>query len=155
MSTPKLQVGRALAVIPSSTTDIPFPAVGRSGAATGGSGTTLVDAAATFITSQTVKVGDIIYNTSTNNSALVSGVRSETVLETAGGAFAAGNNYVIYQGGNNQGCVLYVGTGGTLNIITADGDSVSLVNVISGQFIPIQVKRVLATSTAADILALW
>lgn len=141
-------------MIPSSTTDIPFPAVSRSAAATGGSGATLVDAAATFITSG-IKVGDIIYNTSTNTSALVSGVRSETVLDTAGGAFAAGNNYVIYQGGNNLGCVLYVGVGGTLNIITASGDQASLLNVQSGQFIPIQVLRVLNTTTATDILALW
>ena len=154
MSTPKLQVGRALAVIPSTTVDIPFPAVSKSAAATGGSGTTLIDAAATFRTSG-IKVGDIIYNTSTSTSALVTGVRSETVLETAGGAFAAGNNYVIYQGFNNPGCVLYVGTGGTLNVITAGGDSVSLLNVISGQFIPINVTRVLATSTASNILALW
>lgn len=155
MATQKLQVSRALAVIPSATVDIPFPMMGRSGAATGGSGTTLVDAGATFLTSQDVKVGDIIYNTTSGSAALVTGIRSQTVLETEGGVFAAGNNYVIYQGDNNPGCVLYVGTGGTLNIITSDGDQVSLVNVISGQFIPIQTKRVLATSTATDILALW
>lgn len=52
-------------------------------------------------------------------------------------------------------CVLYVGTGGTLDIRTADGDDVSLVNVPDGTFIPIQVIRVFTTSTAADIIALW
>jgi hypothetical protein len=154
MATQKLQVGRALAVIPSSSTDIPFPMVAVSGAATGGSATTLVDAGATFLSSG-VKNGDIIYNTSTSTSALVTGVNSETTLLTSGGTFAAGNNYVIYQGGNNEGCVLYIGTGGTLDVVTTGRDQVSLLNVVSGQFIPIQVMKVLPTSTAANILALW
>ena len=52
-------------------------------------------------------------------------------------------------------CVLYVGTGGTLDIRTADGDDVSLINVPDGTFIPIQVIRVFTTSTADDIIALW
>lgn len=154
MATQKLQVGRALAVIPSNATDIPFPADITSGTATGGSGTTLVNSGATFISSG-VKVGDIIYNTTASTAALVTGVNSETTLLTSGGAFAAGNNYVIYQGNNHQGCVLYVGTGGTLDIVTTSRDQVSLLNVMSGQFIPIQVMRVLPSSSAADILALW
>lgn len=51
--------------------------------------------------------------------------------------------------------VLYVGTGGNLDIVTESGDEVTLVNVQDGSFIPIQVTKVLATSTASDILALW
>jgi hypothetical protein len=53
-------------------------------------------------------------------------------------------------------CVLYVGTGGTLRIMTADGDDVTLANVADGTFIPIQVIRVFSSTTdAADIVALW
>ncbi|MFY8170449.1 MAG: spike base protein, RCAP_Rcc01079 family [Candidatus Fonsibacter sp.] len=53
-------------------------------------------------------------------------------------------------------CVLYVGTGGTLRILTAEGDDVTLLNVPSGTFIPIQVIRVFSSTTlAADIIALW
>lgn len=52
-------------------------------------------------------------------------------------------------------CVLYVGTGGTLDIRTADGDDVSLVSVPDGTFVPIQVIRVFTTSSADDIVALW
>ena len=52
-------------------------------------------------------------------------------------------------------CVLYVGTGGVLDIRTASGDDVSLINVPDGTFIPIQVIRVFTTSTASDIVALW
>ena len=58
---------------------------------------------------------------------------------------------------NNRqgGCVLYIGTGGTLNVITAGGDTISFLNVPSGITLPVNVKRVLATSTAANIVALW
>jgi hypothetical protein len=53
-------------------------------------------------------------------------------------------------------CVLYVGTGGILRIMTADGDDVTLQNVPDGSFIPIQVIRVFSsTTTATDIIALW
>jgi hypothetical protein len=59
-------------------------------------------------------------------------------------------------GGENNGCVLYVGTGGTLRIITVGGDDVTLTNVPNGTFIPIQVLRVFnTTTTATNILALW
>jgi len=56
----------------------------------------------------------------------------------------------------NRGCVLFVGTGGTLVVKTAGGDDVTLLNIADGTFIPLQVVRVFATgTTAADILALW
>ena len=58
-------------------------------------------------------------------------------------------------GRGNNGCVLYVGTGGNLDVETVGGDLVTLANVNSGQFIPLQVLRVFATSTASDIIALW
>jgi hypothetical protein len=53
-------------------------------------------------------------------------------------------------------CVLYVGTGGTLRVLTAGGNDITLVNVADGTFIPIQVIRVFSSTTdAADIVALW
>jgi len=55
----------------------------------------------------------------------------------------------------NTGCVLYVGTGGNLDVVTVSGNEVTLVNVQDGSFIPVQVTKVLDTSTASDILALW
>jgi len=45
-------------------------------------------------------------------------------------------------GRGNNGCVLYVGTGGDLNVLTAGGDTVILKGVPTGSFIPIQVVRV-------------
>ncbi len=62
----------------------------------------------------------------------------------------------IGSGAPTRGCVLFVGTGGTLVVRTAGGDDVTLLNIADGTFIPLQVVRVFATgTTAADILALW
>lgn len=53
------------------------------------------------------------------------------------------------------GVVLYVGTGGTLNVEMLSGDLVTFSNVQDGSFLPIQVSKVLSTSTASNIVALW
>ena len=51
---------------------------------------------------------------------------------------------------------LWVGTGGTVNVVTGDGTTVAFTNVASGMILPIQVTQVLATSTTASaILALY
>ncbi len=56
----------------------------------------------------------------------------------------------------NEGCVLYVGTGGDLRVLTVAGDDVTFKNTYNGSFLPIQVLRVFATGTgASDIIALW
>jgi hypothetical protein len=59
-------------------------------------------------------------------------------------------------GGPNEGCVLYVGTGGILRVLTAGGDDITFQGVPNGTFIPVQVVRVFATTTTAlNIVALW
>jgi hypothetical protein len=58
--------------------------------------------------------------------------------------------------GQVEGCVLYVGTGGILRVLTAAGDDITFKNVPNGTFLPVQVVRVFAgVTTAADIIALW
>lgn len=58
--------------------------------------------------------------------------------------------------GDNQGCVLYVGTEGSLKVKTVSGDEVTFVGIQAGSFLPIQVLRVFATGTnASNIIALW
>lgn len=52
-------------------------------------------------------------------------------------------------------CVLYVGGAGNLTVLTAGGNTVTLVGVAAGTFIPIQVVRVFTSTTATSILALW
>jgi hypothetical protein len=59
-------------------------------------------------------------------------------------------------GGTNNGCVLYVGGGGNLKVLTVGGDEVTFVNIQDGAFIPVNVLRVYATgTTATNIVALW
>jgi len=59
-------------------------------------------------------------------------------------------------GSGNNGCVLYVGTGGTLKVSTIGGDEVTFTGIVSGTFVPVQVLRVWSTGTSAsNIVALW
>ena len=58
--------------------------------------------------------------------------------------------------GVNNGCVLYVGTGGNLRVLTAGGDDVVFIGVGDGTFLPVNVVRVFSTNTgASNILALF
>lgn len=53
-------------------------------------------------------------------------------------------------------CVLYVGIGGNVRVLTEAGDDVTFVNVLDGTWFPVQVVRVFATGTdATDIVAIW
>jgi hypothetical protein len=59
-------------------------------------------------------------------------------------------------GRGNNGCVLYVGVGGDLKVLTAGGDEIVFSGVVSGTFFPVQVVRVFATgTTATGVIALW
>ena len=65
---------------------------------------------------------------------------------------------IPYVGGGDikWACVLYVGGAGNLRVLTDGEDDVTFFNVAAGSFIPVQVKRVFATSTTAtNIVALW
>ena len=58
--------------------------------------------------------------------------------------------------GQVEGCVLYVGTGGILRVLTAAGDDITFQNIPNGTFLPVQVIRVFASDTTAlNIVALW
>jgi hypothetical protein len=156
MATQKLQVGRAFPVtIFSDDVNIPFPELSASGTASGGTfGTILEDTSANFVQGQ-INAGDIVYNTSIGTADTVVGIISPTKLELAGGGFVSGDTYLIYAGNNHQGCVLYIGGSGDLEIQTVGGDNVMLTGVSAGQFIPVQVMKVKESTTASNILALW
>ncbi len=49
---------------------------------------------------------------------------------------------------------VYVGAGGTLDIVLASGAEVSLVNVGDGTVLPLRVRRVLESTTAGDLVGL-
>jgi len=65
-------------------------------------------------------------------------------------------NVATEDGLGNNGCVLYIGTGGDVSVKTVGNDLVIFKNVPSGTFFPVQVLQVLDSGTdAEDILALW
>jgi hypothetical protein len=156
MATQKLQVGRALAVIPSDYADIPFPAVTISSTVTAASGFNLTDTTANFI-ALGVKAGDIVYDITNQTAATVQSVQSATTLVlNVSGYIIAADSYVLYNGQNNNGCVLYIGGAGDIAVTTVGGDEVKFTALLAGQFIPVQTLKIAQTGTSAtDVLALW
>ena len=163
----KLQVSRALSVIPSDNTNIPMPnEITSFTSTTGLAAFKLIDSTKNFssvgVNPLNVKVGDIVYNFSSvpQSAAQVIKVDSATQLTLNANIFTvAGSSYTLYSGTNIAGsiepCVLYVGFGGFLNVVTAGGDDVIFTSVPSGTFLPIQVIKVKEGSGASDIVALW
>ena len=158
----KLQVSRALKVIPSLNTNIPMPNVIVTSTATTTTANKLVDSTKNFTSLGTnplnVQVGDIVYNTTNSLAATVTNVDSATQLSLNANIMTATNAYTLYSGTNTAGstepCVLYIGTSGNIKVVTAGGDEVTFVGV-SG-FFPVQVIRVLSSgTTATNIVALW
>ena len=156
MATQKLQVGRAIGVIPSNNCDVPFPALTTSGTNTANSGSQFEDGTKDF-QALNVQTGDIVYNTTTSLAATVIRlVNSYTILLSDNIFSGTGQSYKIYAGGNNDGCVLYVGSSGDLRVTTVGGDVVSLVGISGGQFIPVHITKVWFSGTSAgNIIALW
>jgi hypothetical protein len=148
MANQKLQVARALKVFKSNNADIPFPNISASV-------NKLIDSSASFIGK--VGVGDIVYNTTTSTAATVVNVDSNTQLSLNADIFTvSAQSYSVYKGGDNNGCVLYIGGTGSVDVTTAGGDRVTFVDMLTGQFVPVQVIKVWSTGTSAtDILALW
>ena len=159
----KLQVSRALSVIPSANTNIPMPNVIVTSTATATTANKLVDSTKNFSSSGVnplnVQVGDIVYNTTSSTAAMVTKVDSATQLSLNANIMTATNAYTLYSGTNIPGsvepCVLYVGVGGNLSVTTAGGDVVNFVGIAAGSFLPVQVIRVNSVVTATDIIALW
>ena len=155
MAYEKLQGRRAINVIPNDTVVVPSPSdLVASGTADGLAASSLEDSTANF--TNKVIPGATVYNTTNNTIAKVTGV-SGTVLTLSANIFPVGNeDYKVYNTDNSQGPVLFVGTGGNLNIATVGGDEVLLTNLNNASFIPIMVSKVLSTNTScSDIIALW
>jgi hypothetical protein len=161
MSATIIQAHRALKVLPSNDAEIPFPAVAQAGVNTSVVASQLVDTAATFVTNS-VRTGDIVYNITDSTAATVVSVTNQTTLVLNADIFlATAKSYVVYQASaqttiGNQGCVLYIGGSGNVTMTTNGTDTVTLVGLNGGQFVPVQVVKVFATgTTATNIIALW
>lgn len=155
MAYQRLQAGRYLTVIPSDTIDVPnVAATAASGTSAAPTGNQLVGTGTTF--TKSVSIGDIIY--AGTIVATVTAVVSDTVLSTSA-AITTGLAYTIYSQANNpsNGCALYCGGAGDIEIVNMAGDTEILKGVPVGLFIPINtVKRVKSTNTTAtNIVALW
>ncbi len=157
MAYQKLQVERALEVINSNSINIPNvagPTVSGTTSQAAPGATQLVDATKDFTAIQGL-VGSIVYLT--GGVATVASVTnaSTLVLSAAVADTGATESYTIYADDNN-GCVLYAGSGGNIRVLTVGGDDVTFVGLAPGAFVPVQVKRVFASGTGpSDIVALW
>ena len=157
MAYQKLQAGRALAVIPSDTVDIPnIAAVTTTGTSDAEATLKLIDAAGDFIVKE-VKVNDIVYAGAV--AAIVTAIDSATTLSVSV-TVPISTAYTIYSQEDNpqNGCVLYVGGAGNLSVTTVGGDTVQFTGLAAGQFVPVQVLRVnltVGTPAASSIIALW
>lgn len=154
MAYQKLQVGTGVKVIPSDTINVPNVAGPSVSGTTDGATTTdkLIDSTAAFSSNL---VGFIVYNTTDSTVAKVTAVDSPTQLTLSANIMATGENYTLYSD-TNPGCVLYSGSGGDIEVLTSSGALLLFAAVPVGSFLPVQVKRVLASNTSAtNILALW
>ena len=156
MAYQKLQVGRALPIIPSDTVLIPnVSSEVFAGTADFQTAANTLTASGTDFRSIVSSAGAIVYNTTVSRAYDVTSVNSNTVLKispaTTGGLTDA---YTIYNA-PTTGCVLYVGVSGNLKVKTSGGDIVTFTNMPIG-FVPVQVIQVFATgTTASGIIALW
>ena len=129
----------------------------RSSVTTGAIG--LNDTTATF-TDGSVKIGDIVYDTTNSVVAKVTVIVNDQLLSLDNGDgsvvnIAGSANYLIFSD-TNKAAVLYVGVAGNLTVEMAyTGQTLTFVAAANG-YHPIQVNKVLSTGTAADsIIALW
>jgi hypothetical protein len=152
----KLQVGTALNILPTDNANIPFPNVIATGSSAAVSANQLEDVTGQFVTLN-VQTGDVVYNNTTGLVATVTRVLDEeNLLLNADIFLASGNSFTIYTQNNKEACVLYVGTGGNLRVLTASGQDVTFANTVGGTFLPVQVLKVFSTGTAAsNLVALW
>ena len=105
-----------------------------------------------------VKVGDVVYNDTTGQSAQVLKVFSVSQLLLSVDIFVTlSDDYTLYSMElSEDGPVLFVGTGGDLNIVTSGGDTVLLTNLTNASYVPIMVRGVQSTATTcSNIIALW
>lgn len=161
MPTPKLQPSRALVAHKSNNADIAIPFQIAGGTNTSVVAFKLINSAALYITKH-LKTGDVVHNDTAGTAATIVSVDSQTQLTLNADIFpSAGQVYVVYAMSpqtslGNQGCVLYVGTGGNVRVTTSGNDILTFVNVQDGTFFPINVIKLWATgTTASNIIALW
>ena len=157
MAYQKLQVGTGIPVIKSDTVDIPYVCgpIYEGTITQTASDTALIDDTHDFTALADIAGAIVECN---GGIAYVINVNSSKRLKLSEGIMDGvneGDPYEIYTG-TNPGCVLYVGTGGDLRVLTSSGADLTFTGIPAGSFLPVQVKRVFSTGTdAGSIIALW
>ncbi len=156
MAYQKLNTSRAWEVSPSDDAPIPQKMVvdGTQIVVSISGNTITVDPAIDLVTLGFVR-GMIIVNSGGDSAIITSVGGNELTLNIPATAFPATTKFNAY-GGNNNGCLLYVGRAGNVEVKTAGGDKVTFSNVAEGFVLPVNVIQVFATgTTATGIIALW
>jgi hypothetical protein len=129
----------------SSTVNIPFPNIVKTGVATSPATFGLIDASANF---NGIQIGDIVFNNVTQTPAYVTGTPNIAKLILSANIFTSADNYTIYQG-NNYGCYIYfqyvdyaTAGAGSIEVETIGGDIVTFKNPPAG-VLPVQVLKVI------------
>lgn len=157
MAYQKLQTSVGLNIVSTDNANIPSASVITSGTGVAPIANQLEDSSTGAFITRNVQTGDIVYNVTTGTAATVTKVIDEDNLTLNANIFSGVSNaYIIYSGDNKDGCVLYIGSGGNLAVITAGGQKVLFSNVLGGTFLPVQVIKVFSTgTTASNFVALW
>lgn len=156
MAYQKLQVSRAKLVYPNDTYNYPNPSLHKlTSLETGGmAGSQIIDSTVDFI-ALGIEVGYLVTNDNSTDYTVVSKIVDAHTLNVADAIFTGGDDYSIYAYNQYEASVLYVGTGGDVEVETFGGDVVTFKNVNSGQFLPVQAMRIKTGTVATDIIALW
>jgi hypothetical protein len=157
MSTFTLVYTRAAAVTPSDAVDIPFPNIVLEGVNTSAATNKLIDDTVDF-EAIGIKVGDTVMGIVGASAyyTTVIGVDAGFLLLNDDLFTTPGLDYFIYQGVNN-GCYIYVPAqeaGAILGVETIGGDQVTFTDPPAG-ILHVQVSKVLESTTATNLIALW
>jgi len=169
MATNKIQGYQALDIIPSDNANVPYTVVRRSGDNDGISPNQLIGESDAEFIKNGVKAGDIVVNLSSRVSATVTAVIDQETLYLNADIFlnvGGTERYTIYAASAvdnyqdaNNGCVLYIGSGGAgkdLNVTPLANQLPVIFKNVKEGFFPVQVKKVWRTYTScSDIIALW
>lgn len=155
MADQKLQLSRAIAVVPSDTIDIPQPETKvASGAQDGTPAASELNVTTATFDDGSIKVGDVVHDTTDGAIATVTSIDSATQLTLSADIFTGTESYVIYRKTTTD-CAWYVGVSGDVQVLTTGNDTVLLTAVPVG-WQPINIKRVDSTNTTAtNIVAGW
>lgn len=156
MSVFKNSFSVAADIIPSDDVNIPYPNNVLSGTNNTTTTNRLVDTTANFLASG-IKVGDTVLCNDFATYAYVTAVYQTYLFLSVDIFTSAALSYSIFQG-ENRGCYVYVGgilVGDTLDVVTLGGNTVTFSGLKAGEILPVQVVKVLTSSSANRLIALW